>query len=70
MKLHYNDLIDRYNYGQLTDEEKELFYLSLEYSKKLRDEFTYHLMLKAALDESEIYRVERFLTENRLKDEF
>lgn len=66
IKLQFDDLIDRYNYGQLTDEEKELFYLSLEYSKKLRDEFTYHLMLKTALDEREIYRVERFLTENRL----
>lgn len=66
IQLQFNELIDRYNYGQLTDEEKELFYLSLEYSKKLRDEFTYHLMLKAAIDESEIYRVERFLTKNRL----
>lgn len=66
IKLQFNKLIDRYNYGQLSDEEKELFYLSLEFSKQLRDEFTYHIMLKTTIDGSKICRVERFLTENRL----
>lgn len=66
MKLYFEDLIDKYNLDLLSKEEIELFYLSLEFSKQLRDEFTYHLMLKAAIDEREIYRVELFLTENRL----
>lgn len=35
MKFQFEDLIDRYNFNQLSREETELFYLSLEYSKQL-----------------------------------
>jgi len=52
MTLQFENLIDRYNFGQLTKEEKEMFYLSLEYSSQLRKEFNIYLKMKHFLLDS------------------
>jgi len=67
MKLLYEDLIDQYRLGELTDEDRELFWLSLEYSKQLRDEFNFFLKMKCFLIDGEIRKVDKFLIENGLK---
>lgn len=61
MKLHFNNLIDKYNYDEFTDDEKELFYLSLELNQQLRMEFMFYLSMKYFLLEGGIEKVHRFL---------
>lgn len=61
MKLYYEDLIDKYNYNQLTEEEKELFFLSLEFNHQLRIEFNFYLILKYLLLDKKRDKIKQFL---------
>lgn len=66
MKLYYEDLIDKYNFGQFTKEEIELFNLSLEYNPQLREEFNFFLKMKYFLMDGNMKKLDNFLTENKL----
>lgn len=66
MKFHYQDLIDRYNYKDFTEEEMELFYLSLEFNSQLRREFDFYLKLKYFITDGQIEKAKEFLKQHQL----
>ena len=67
MTFHFEELIDKYNFGKLSEEEKELFFLSVEYNQQLREEFVFSLKLKYYLQDDGIEKVDKFLAVNKLK---
>ncbi len=69
MDLQYNDLIEKYNYNQLTKEELELFYLSLSLNTKFREEFIYHIKMKYYLLDEKHVKVIMFLAKNKLMNQ-
>jgi len=66
MKLYYDDLIDRYNLQQLLSDEIELFYLAIEYSKELREEFSFYLKMKFFLLDEEYKQAIEWLSDYKL----
>jgi hypothetical protein len=66
MKFHYQDLIDRYNYKDFSEEEMELFYLSLEFNPQLRREFDFYIKLKYFITDGQIQKVKAFLSQQQL----
>ena len=66
MKFHYQDLIDRYNYRDFSEEELELFYLSLEFNAQLRREFDIYLKLKYFITDGQIFKIKDFLKQHQL----
>lgn len=66
MKFNYQDLIDRYHYNEFSEEEMELFYLSLEFNPLLRSEFNFYLKLKYFITDGQEKKVKEFLLQNQL----
>lgn len=64
MKFKYDELIDRYNYGQLSEQEKELFFVALELYPDLREEFCFYLEMKYLANVESFAKVKNFMQEN------
>ncbi len=67
MELIYEDLIDRYNLGELSEDEKELFWLTIEYNDQLRQEFKLYLKIKYFVIEGNVLKFIEFIEKHRLK---
>lgn len=65
MKFKYEELIDRYNYGQLSEKEKELFFLALELYPDFREEFSLYLKMKHMANMESFCEVKGFIQMNR-----
>lgn len=59
-------IIDKYNLDELTKEELELFYLSLEINMELRKSFLFYLKMKYYLIDENVKKVKEFMQSNRL----
>lgn len=64
MKTKYDELIDRYNYGQLSEQEKEMFFVALELYPDLREEFSFYLEMKHFASEESFEKLKGFMQEN------
>lgn len=64
MRFKYDELIDRYNYGQLSEQEKELVFVALELYPDFREEFCLYLKMKHFNNIGSFCEVKCFMQEN------
>lgn len=62
IRFKYEELINRYNYGQLSENEKELFLAALELHPDFREEFNFYMKMKEYVLDDSLQKFKGFLS--------